>query len=191
MTVSGCQGRSCARWVRDQVEQQGRIGRVILGPAGREDFPIPGQRLRIDRIEDEKLILHQRVDHGAFTLLDGKPHRPAGKPLPQLGHPGMQHVGPLLELEPLDRAAGRRLHLHRVLLIAPVQTDVCRQVLIRPHGPLRVGNTHQALVLRKPYSRVLSASTRTTSEDAMSDQSAPAPLERPCQTVAAIGEVDS
>ena len=26
----------------DQVEQQGRIGRVVLGPAGREDFPIPG-----------------------------------------------------------------------------------------------------------------------------------------------------
>ena len=89
----------------DQVEQQGGVGRVVLGPAGREDFPIPGQRLRIDRIENEKLVLHQGVDHRAFALLDGNPHGPAAKPLPQLGHPGMQHVRPVLKLELLDRAA--------------------------------------------------------------------------------------
>ena len=142
----------------DQVEQQGRIGGVVLRPAGREDFPIPGQRLRIDRIEDEKLVLHQRVDHGAFTLLDGDAHRPPAKPLPQLGRPGMQHIGPLLELQPLDRAAGHRLQLHRVVLIAPVQADVRCQVVFRSAWSLRVGNTRGALVLRKPYSRVLSAS---------------------------------
>ena len=78
----------------------------------------------------------QRVDHGAFTLLDGDAHRPPAKPLPQLGRPGMQHIGPLLELQPLDRAAGHRLQLHRVVLIAPVQADVrCQVVLLGPHGP--------------------------------------------------------
>ena len=48
-----------------------------------------------------------------------------------------------------------------------------------------------AIVRRKPYSRVLSGRTRTTSEYAMSDHRAPALLEGPCLTVVAVGEVNS
>ena len=70
-----------------------------------EGFAIAGQRLGIDRVEHEELVLHQRVDHRAAPLFDGKAHRAAAKPLAELGHPAVQHVGPLLELELFHRAA--------------------------------------------------------------------------------------
>ena len=117
-----------------QVEQQRRVGRVILSAAGMEDLAIARQRLGIDRVEHEELVLHQRVHHRAFALFDGNPHGPAPQPLPELGHPGVQRVGPLLEIDLLHRAARRRLELHRVPLIPPIQTDVRRHVLVL-HGP--------------------------------------------------------
>ena len=104
----------------------GGVGGVVLRPAGSEDFPIPGQRLRIDWIEDEKLVLHQGVHHRALTLLERNPDRAAPELLPQPRQPGVELVGPLGQLEPFDRPARRRLDLHRVSLIAPVQPDVRR-----------------------------------------------------------------
>ena len=57
----------------------------------------------------------------------------------ELGHPAVQHVRPLLEGERFHRAARGGLHLHRVPLIAPVQPDVRRQLLIGSHGPSSSG----------------------------------------------------
>jgi hypothetical protein len=52
------------------------------------------------------------------------------------------------------------------------------------YASLLRATTRLALVLRRPYSGVLSgATTRTTSEEAMSDQRASSSLDRPCQTV--------
>ena len=110
----------------DQVEQQRRVGRVVLGAGGVEGFTIACQRLGIDRVEHEELVLHQRVYHRAPALFDGDPHGPAVKPLPELGHPGMQHVGPLLQFALFDRPARGRLELHRVLAIPPIESDVRR-----------------------------------------------------------------
>ena len=88
----------------------------------------------IDRVEHEKLVLHQRVDHRAPALFDGDPHGAAAKPVAELGHPAVQHVGPLLERERFHRAPGRRLELHRVLAIPPIEPDIRRDVLIVGHG---------------------------------------------------------
>ena len=59
--------------------------RVVFGAAGVEGFAIACQRLGIDRVEHEELVLHQRVDHRASPLFDGNPHGPAPKPLAELG----------------------------------------------------------------------------------------------------------
>ena len=99
-----------------------------------EGFTIACQGLGIDRVEHEELVLHQRVDHRAAPLFDGKAYRAAAKPLAELGHPAVQHVGPLLELELFHRAARGRLDLDRVLTIPPIEPDVRRDVLIVVHG---------------------------------------------------------
>ena len=138
-TVSGCQGRSWSRCLRQQVQQEGGIGGVVFGPAGVEGFPIARQRLGIDRVEHQKLVLHQRVDHRAAPLFDGQAHRAAAKPFAELGHPAVQHVRPLLEGERFHRATPGRLELHRVPVIAPVQSDVRRQLLFSLHGPSSSG----------------------------------------------------
>ena len=122
-----------------QVQQEGGVRRVVFGAAGVEGFAIAGQRLGIDRVKHEELVLHQRVHHRASPLFDGNAHRAAAKPLAELGHPAVQHVGPLLEVERFHRTACRRLELHRVPLIAPVQPDVRRQLLIGSHDPSRSG----------------------------------------------------
>ena len=51
-----------------QVQQEGGVRRVIFRAAGVEGFAIAGQRLGIDRVEHEELVLHQRVDHRASPL---------------------------------------------------------------------------------------------------------------------------
>ena len=122
-----------------QVQQEGGIGGVVFGPAGVEGFPIARQRLGIDRVEHQKLVLHQRVDHRAAPLFDGQAHRAAAKPFAELGHPAVQHVRPLLEGERFHRATPGRLELHRVPVIAPVQSDVRRQLLFSLHGPSSSG----------------------------------------------------
>ena len=124
-----------------EVQQEGGVRRVVFGPAGVEGFAIAGQRLGIDRVEHEELVLHQRVDHRASPLFDGNPHGPAPKPLAELGDPAVQHVRLLLERELFHRAARGGLELHRVRAISPIESDVHRDVLIILHGPSGSG-TH-------------------------------------------------
>ena len=57
------------------------------------------------------------MDHRALALFERNPDRAPVEPLPQLGHPGVQHVGPLIQLKSFDGAAAGGLHLDRVSLI--------------------------------------------------------------------------
>ncbi len=97
---------------------------------------IAGQRLGVDGIEDEKLVLHQRVDDRPLALFDGDPDGAPPKPLAQLRHPVVQYVGALRELEFLDRPAAGRLQLHAVLLVAPIEAEIRCQFLVVPHRSL-------------------------------------------------------
>ena len=124
-----------------QVQQERGVRRVVFRAAGVEGFAIAGQRLGIDRVEHEELVLHQRVDHRASPLFDGNPHGPAPKPLAELGDPAVQHVRLLLERELFHRAARGGLELHRVRAISPIESDVHRDVLFMLHGPSGSG-TH-------------------------------------------------
>ena len=50
-----------------QCELEGDVRGVVCGPAGREGVAIPRQRQGIDREEDQKVILAQGGDQGAFV----------------------------------------------------------------------------------------------------------------------------
>ena len=84
---------------------------------------IPRQRFGIDWIEDETVVLQQRVDHGAFPLLERHCNFPAGKALLELCDPLVEHGRLLLELEVLNRPLGR-LQMDGVPLVAPIQAHV-------------------------------------------------------------------
>jgi hypothetical protein len=173
-----------------QVQQQLGIERVILCPAGAERLSISRERLRIDRIEDETVVQQQRVDDRAFPLLERDRNLSAGEPALQLRDPLVQHGRLLLELQMLDPPVGR-LQMHRMSLVCPIQPSA-RHDVVQLATPPFFRAARLALVPRKPYSGVLSgATTRTTSEYAMSDQRASSPLDRPFQTVGAVGEVES
>src|SRR5207237_10542394 len=159
--------------------------------AGAAGVAILRMRLRIDRREQETVVHHERVDHCAFALLECHGHLPAPEAPLQLRDPLVQHGGLLLEFEMLDRPLGR-LQMHRMPLVRPIQSDVRHDAVQLVTPPFFRATARLALVPRKPYSGVLSgATTRTTSEYAMSDQRASSPLDRPCQTVPAVGEVES
>ncbi len=174
-----------------QVQQEFGIERVILRAAGAEGLAVPCQRLGINRVEHETVVHQQRVDHRALPLLERHGDFPAGKALLELRDPLMQHGRLLLELELLDRPVGA-LQMHRMPLVRPIQPDTRDDCVHLATPPFCPAPARLALVLRTPYSGVLSgATTRTTSEYAMSDQRASSPLDRPSQTVAAVGEVES
>ena len=57
-----------------QCELEGGVRGVVFGPAGREGFAIPRQRQRIDGEEDQKVILAQGGDQGAFVEFEADGH---------------------------------------------------------------------------------------------------------------------
>jgi hypothetical protein len=174
-----------------QVQRELGIEWVVLRATNAEGLAIPRQRLGINRVEDETVVHQERVDHRAFALLERHGDLPAAEALPQLCDPLVQHGRLLLELPMLDRPVGR-LQMDRMPLVRPIEPDICHNGVQSVTPPLFRATTRLALVPRKPYSGVLSgATTRTTSEYAMSDQRASSPLDRPFQTVAAVGEVES
>ena len=118
-----------------QIQEERGVGRIVFSPAGVEGLPVARQRLGVDRIEHHELVLQQGVHDRALALFQGNPDRAATEPPPQLRHPGVQRVGPLFELAVFHSAAGGRLNRERVPLIAPVQPDVRRQLLVGLHAP--------------------------------------------------------
>ena len=53
----------------EQVSQVGGVAGIILGPARRECLTELGQRLRVDGVESEEVVLEQCVDERAARLL--------------------------------------------------------------------------------------------------------------------------
>src|SRR5262249_44478646 len=64
-----------------QVQQQGGIVGIIFGPTGKKGLSVAGQRLGIDGVEPEKVIVHQGGHHGSPALLEGQGYPALRKPL--------------------------------------------------------------------------------------------------------------
>ena len=111
----------------EKVLQQPRIGWIILGATDGQRGPIPGQSFRIDRIQNDKLVIHQCVNQRTFGLLDRNPDRPASELLAQLAHPGVNRLRLLFQLELVEYRFIHRFQAHRVCSIRPVQSNVSCQ----------------------------------------------------------------
>src|SRR4029450_6010893 len=75
----------------EQLKQIVRILRIIFGPAGRECLTVLGQRGGVDRVEDQKVVLQERIDQWPARLLQADSDLLAGKT-------GAQRSGPCLKL---------------------------------------------------------------------------------------------
>src|SRR5215471_1407394 len=55
----------------DHLLQQSSINRIILRPTGSEGLAVTGQGLGIDRVKNDELVVHERVNQCAALLLQG------------------------------------------------------------------------------------------------------------------------
>src|SRR5918996_445169 len=83
--------------VEEQLEYIVCIPRIIFGPAGRERFPVLGQRGGVDRVEDQKVVLQERVDQRTTRLLQTDRNWLSGKAGAQCGGPGLKLFRSVLE----------------------------------------------------------------------------------------------
>ena len=107
-----------------QIQQQGRIVGIILGSTGGKGFPVTGQRLGVNRIEPQKVIVHQGRDHRAAALLQGNGDQALGETLPQLSDPGLQLLRTLSDNRRMRLGGIGGSPAHHMLLIGPVETDI-------------------------------------------------------------------
>ena len=82
-----------------QFELQCGVAGIVFGPARGEGFAIPRQCQRIDREEDQKVILAQGEDQRPFVEFEAESHGLAVKPRTQCGDPRVDRLGRVLKLE--------------------------------------------------------------------------------------------
>jgi len=70
----------------------------------------------VDRIEHQEIIGHQGVNQGAPGLFQAHRDRPAAQALAQLGQPGSEHFGLLLQRAGFDFALADHLQAEGVFL---------------------------------------------------------------------------
>src|SRR5215471_9283213 len=138
-----------------------------------ECFTIFSQGFRIDRVQFNKVILHEMVNNSSPCLFDCNRNFPSSKSLTQFPNPFNQRFGALLHFILLDLSRIRGLHFDHVLLISPVKSYTsCKHDLVLAFHDLSASRLcFKALGsgLRKPYSGVVHP---TTSRVVRFDQSA-------------------
>ena len=85
--IVGYPGRESLPVFDQQIQQQGGIVGIILGAAAGKRFAVAGQRFGINRVEPQKVVVHQGRDHGPPALLQGDGHQALRETLPQLRPP--------------------------------------------------------------------------------------------------------
>ena len=140
-------------------------------PAGIKRLPELRQRLRVDRIQVQKIDMHQRIDQCSTLLLDSNGDGATSEAIPQLLNPVLQGFRRLIQTEALPLFTVSFLQSNNMFLVGPIQADECsdfdirfRYLHISPSFPrfktIPAGSAHN------PYSRVLEGhhlSIRSTS----------------------------
>jgi hypothetical protein len=78
-------------------EPRGRSPRSILGAAGRARVTVRGQRGRVNGVEDQNVVVQERLDEWTTRLLQTDGHRPAATAEAQRGGPGLKRFRSVLE----------------------------------------------------------------------------------------------
>ena len=108
---------------QQQFELEFGIRGVVFGPARCEGFAIPRQRQRIDRKEDEKVILAQGRDHGPFGEFEADGHGLAFEPRTQRGDPRINGLRGVSELKALTFCGASGLETNIMFGICPVDPN--------------------------------------------------------------------
>jgi hypothetical protein len=80
--------------------------RIICGPAGRERFPVLGQRGGVERVEDQQVVRQERVEQRTTRWLQTDSHGWSGTAGAPCGGPGLKRFGGVLEDAGLVLASG-------------------------------------------------------------------------------------
>jgi hypothetical protein len=113
-----------------QCALQCGVGGIVCGPAGGEGFAIPCQRQRMDRAEDQKVILAQGADPRPFGECEAESHRVAVKPRTQRGAPRVDGLGRVLKLEALPLCGTSGLEAPIMVGIRPVEPNKGRKGVV-------------------------------------------------------------
>src|SRR5262252_3296638 len=106
-----------------QCEREGGVRGGGCGPAGREGFAIPRQRQGVERAEDQKVILPQGGDKGAWVECETAGHGLAVAPRATRGAPRVAGLGGRLEREACTGCGASRLEAHSMCGIRPVEAN--------------------------------------------------------------------
>jgi hypothetical protein len=116
----GLERRQLVAMGQQQCEWEFGLRRVVFGPAGRQGCAIPRQRQRIDRKEDEKVLLGQGRDHGPWGKVEADGHGWAVEPRTPRGAPRINGLRGVSELQALTVCGARSLETHIMVGICPV-----------------------------------------------------------------------
>ena len=110
------------------------IAGIVLGATGLQRTTIPGQGLRVDRIEDEEGILEQGMDQGHLARFDADGDLAVGKTVPELMSPVLDGLG-LVGKHTVFQVIGAGDPQAQVMfLVGPVDADDGRIVVEGIHG---------------------------------------------------------
>jgi hypothetical protein len=113
--IFGSPGLQPIPMLEEQLKHILRIPRISFGPAGRERFPVRGQRGGVDRGEDQKIVLQKRREKGATRPLQADSNLLSGKASAQRSGPSLKIFWSVLEDEGLFRA-GRNVKQTDIML---------------------------------------------------------------------------
>src|SRR5712671_627193 len=115
----------------NQLAQQIGVQGVILGPTDFEGSTIVGQAARIDRVNGQEVILHQRVEDRPAALFDGYRDAALWVLCMQLEKPRVQGLGFMLHQMPARLCPRSGAYHQAVFLVRPIQAkpahDRCRR----------------------------------------------------------------
>ena len=109
--------------VAEKAGQQFGIGRIALRAAGVQGRAIVRELLRVEGMQYEELILHQRVDQGTARLLQTDRDRPSAELLAQLGGPRGDRFRSLLDSALLGHTSRGRQNTNRMRFMLPIDAD--------------------------------------------------------------------
>jgi hypothetical protein len=126
------------------------LGRIRFGPARLEGLTVLREGQRIDRIQDQEVVLEKGIGDGSPGLFQGNGHAASFKALPQLLGPLVQGFGALLQSRRLAISPAGGFEAGHVKLIGPIQTNPGRNFRARD---FRLGLTVILLLKREEYAR--------------------------------------
>ena len=113
-----------------QFELQFSVAGIVFSPTRGEGFAVPRQGQRINREEDQKVILAQGEDQRTFVQFEADSHGLTVKTRTQCGGPRVDSLGRVLKLEALSFCSASRLEASIMFGICPVDANKSRTCVV-------------------------------------------------------------